>query len=82
MELFRAVAAALGGALQRVFIVGVIFAALALVVGFMLPKQAATAAAPPTEAPSTADCERMLMAEMATMEAEHEPAMTSATSDE
>ncbi len=83
VELFRAMAAALGGALQRVFIVGVIFAALALVVGFMLPKrQAATAAAPPTDAPSTADCERMLMAEMATIDAEHEPAMTSVTSDE
>ncbi|HKQ05780.1 MAG TPA: MDR family MFS transporter [Blastocatellia bacterium] len=80
VELFRAMAAALGGALQRVFIVGVIFAALALIVGFMLPKrQAATAAASPTEAPSTADCERMLMAEMATIDAEHEPAMTAAS---
>jgi EmrB/QacA subfamily drug resistance transporter len=81
VELFRAMAA-LGGALQRVFIVGVIFAALALIVGFMLPKrQAATAAAPPTDAPSTADCERMLMAEMATIDAEHEPAMTAASDE-
>ncbi|HJQ25958.1 MAG TPA: MDR family MFS transporter [Blastocatellia bacterium] len=83
VELFRALSAALGSALQRVFIVGVIFAALALVVGFMLPKRrAAERPAARAAAPSTADCERMLMAEMATIDAEHEPAMTAVTSDE
>ncbi|HKP12633.1 MAG TPA: MDR family MFS transporter, partial [Blastocatellia bacterium] len=43
-ELFAAVAAALGGALRNVFLVGVIFAALALVAGFRLPKACAASA--------------------------------------
>jgi MFS family permease len=81
-ELFTAVAAALGGALRNVFLVGVIFAALALVVGFRLPKtSAARAASSPAESPSAADCERMLMAEMTTINAEHEPAMTAASDE-
>jgi EmrB/QacA subfamily drug resistance transporter len=81
-ELFAAVAAALGGALRNVFLVGVIFAALALVVGFRLPRASAPRPAlPPEESPSAADCERMLMAEMTTINAEHEPAMA-AKSDE
>jgi EmrB/QacA subfamily drug resistance transporter len=79
-ELFKAMAAALGGALRNVFIVGVIFAALALAVGFMLPKRRA-AASPPEPAASVADCERMLMAEMTTLDAEHEPAMTAASEE-
>ena len=55
-----------------------IFAALALVVGFRLPKSRAASAAPPRdEAPSAADCERLLMAEMTTINAEHEPTMRS-----
>ena len=83
VELFSAMAAALGGALRRVFVVGLIFAALALMAGFLLPKRrAAESPAPRADAPSTADCERMLMAEMATMDVEHEPAMTSVRSDE
>src|SRR5256714_4738431 len=49
-ELFVAMQSALGGALRRVFIVGVIFAALTLMAGFMLPKtRATTAASPPGE---------------------------------
>jgi drug resistance transporter, EmrB/QacA subfamily len=77
-ELFVAMQSALGSALRRVFIVGVIFASLALMVGFMLPKTRAVTATspPPEEAPSAADCERMLMAEMTTINAEHEPAMS------
>ena len=81
-ELFTAVAAALGGALRNVFIVGVIFAALALVVGFRLPKSRAASAAPTRdEPPSAADCERMLLAELTTINAEHEPAMTAASDE-
>jgi EmrB/QacA subfamily drug resistance transporter len=80
VELFTAVAAALGGALRNVFLVGVIFAAMALVVGFRLPKaNAAQAAPPPEESPTAAECERMLMAEMTTINAEHEPAMKNET---
>jgi EmrB/QacA subfamily drug resistance transporter len=83
-ELFAAMQSALGGALRRVFIVGAVFAALALMAGFMLPKsRTRTAVSPsPENAPSAADCERMLMAEMTTIDAEHEPAMTSVASDE
>src|SRR5438128_146843 len=83
-ELFVAMQSALGGALRKVFIVGAIFAALALLAGFMLPKArtTTTASTPPENAPSVADCERVLMAEMTTMDAEHEPAMTSVISDE
>jgi MFS family permease len=76
-ELFKAMAAALGGALRRVFIVGAIFATLALMVGFLLPKMRTLTAA----TPSTAAGERMLMAEMATINAEHEPAMTVASEE-
>ena len=77
-ELFVALSSALGGALKRVFVVGLIFALLALVVGFMLPRTQAVAGAPAAarEAPSAADCERMLMAEMTTIDAEHEPEAT------
>jgi EmrB/QacA subfamily drug resistance transporter len=82
-ELFSAMQSALGGALRRVFIVGLIFAGLALVVGFLLPKarRASKASPSPEKAPSAADCERMLMAEMATLDAEHEPAMTGVTEE-
>jgi len=81
-ELFAAMQSALGGALRRVFIVGLIFAGLALMAGFLLPKTRTTSAvAPPINAPSAADCERMLMAEMATLDAEHEPAMTGVTDE-
>ena len=82
-ELFTALSAALGGALRWVFIGGLSFAVLSLIAGFLLPgAPAATAASPePQESPSAADCQRMLMAEMATMDADHEPAMTAASDE-
>lgn len=82
-ELFTALSAALGGALRWVFIGGLAFAVLSLIAGFMLPRApAATTESPePKESPSAADCQRMLMAEMATMDADHEPAMTAASEE-
>jgi high-affinity Fe2+/Pb2+ permease len=82
-ELFTALSAALGSALRGVFIGGLVFAVLALIAGFMLPKApaASTKSPEPEAAHSAADCERMLMAEMATLDAENEPAMRSVTGD-
>jgi len=70
--------AALGGALHNVFLVGAIFAALGLVSGFWLPSSYARAGAgaTPSEADpahTPAECERLLMAEMTTIDPEHEP---------
>jgi EmrB/QacA subfamily drug resistance transporter len=77
--LLSAMKAALGDALRNVFLVGTGFAALALLSGLWIP------AAQPREATavgqkadkissSPAECERLLMAEMTTIDAEHEPA--------
>jgi EmrB/QacA subfamily drug resistance transporter len=79
-ELIRAMSGALAGALHNVFITGVAFAVLALVSGFFLPagqiKTETEAANIAEKIPrSPAECERMLMAEMTTIDAEHEPAM-------
>ena len=78
-ELLNAMASALGGALRNVFLVGMGFAALALLSGFWLPKQglesAEQSAQEKEHVSSPAECERMLMAEMTTMDSEHEPAM-------
>ncbi|HYP29909.1 MAG TPA: MDR family MFS transporter [Blastocatellia bacterium] len=70
--------AALGGALHNVFLVGTIFAALGLASGFWLPSSysrgTAEPASPEQEAAHTpAECERLLMAEMTQIDAEHEP---------
>jgi membrane-associated protease RseP (regulator of RpoE activity) len=77
-ELLKAMAAALGGALRNVFLVGMAFAALGLISGFWLPPKAERPPQAPNEKEkmsSPAECERMLIAEMTTIDAEHEPAM-------
>ena len=71
-------ASALGGALRNVFLVGMGFATLALVSGFWLPSEATERAVESAQArdelpSSPADCERLLMAEMTTIDPEHEP---------
>jgi EmrB/QacA subfamily drug resistance transporter len=77
-ELLGAMASALGSALRNVFLVGMGFAALALLSGFWLPSEAVELAGESAklrdEIPSSpADCERLLMAEMTNTDPEHEP---------
>lgn len=78
-ELLKAMSSALGSALQNVFLVGTGFAALALVSGFWLPRkdshQTAKEAQEKENISSPAECERMLMAEMTTIDPENEPAL-------
>lgn len=79
-ELLTAMASGLGSAIRNVFFVGIGFAALALIAGFMLPAQDLTAPDPAApkrgERPtSPAECEQLLMAEMTTLDAEHEPVL-------
>jgi hypothetical protein len=79
-ELLKAMSGALAGALHNVFLTGVAFAALALLSGFWLPAgriEVETEAAREAEnIPRTpAECERLLMAEMTTIDSDHEPAM-------
>ena len=79
-ELIQAMSGALAGALHNVFLTGVAFAVLALVSGFFLPagqiKIETEAADKAEKIPrSPAECEQMLMAEMTTIDPEHEPAM-------
>src|SRR6185369_5230156 len=77
-ELLRAMSGALAGALHNVFLTGVAFAILALLSGFWLPAgriEVETEAAREAESiPRTAaECERLLMAGMTTIDPEHEP---------
>jgi len=79
-ELIKAMSGALAGALHNVFLTGVSFAVLAFISGFFLPAGrivVETEVAREAEnLPRTpAECERLLMAEMTTMDSEHEPAM-------
>ena len=79
-ELLKAMKGALAGALHNVFLTGVAFAVLALLSGFWLPASEITTetktASEHDQIPrSPAECERMLMAEMTTIDAENEPAM-------
>lgn len=79
-ELLKAMKGALAGALHNVFLTGVAFAVLALISGFWLPASEITTetktASEHDQIPrSPAECERMLMAEMTTIDAENEPAM-------
>jgi EmrB/QacA subfamily drug resistance transporter len=77
--LLQAMESALGGALRTVFMVGTGFAALALLSGFWLPPEELR---PTTRADQRADkiasspaeCERLLMAEMTTIDPDNEPA--------
>jgi EmrB/QacA subfamily drug resistance transporter len=62
--LLKAMETALAGALHKVFLVGAVFASLALISGFWLP--------PVWAAHTAAECERLLMAEMTTIDSEHE----------
>jgi EmrB/QacA subfamily drug resistance transporter len=75
---FEAIRTALGGALHNVFQVGLLLAVLAFVSGFWLPASLAKpnlAATPEAERvpTSAAECEKLLMAEMTTMDPENEP---------
>jgi len=77
-ELLKAMSGALAGALHNVFLTGVAFAVLALLSGFWLPAgriEMDTQAAREAESiPRTpAECERLLMAEMTTIDADNEP---------
>jgi EmrB/QacA subfamily drug resistance transporter len=79
-ELVRAMSGALAGALHNVFMTGVAFALLALLSGFWLPARrlkARVEAAQEAEVipRSPAECERLLIAQMTTIDSEHEPAM-------
>lgn len=79
-ELIKAMKGALAGALHNVFLTGVAFAVLALLSGFWLPAgeittETKTASEQDQIPRSPAECERMLMAEMTTIDAENEPAM-------
>jgi EmrB/QacA subfamily drug resistance transporter len=78
-DLLKAMEAALGGALQNVFFVGTGFAALGLLSGFWLPSKGSSSATRADQREdkipsSPAECERLLMAEMTTIDPEHEPA--------
>jgi EmrB/QacA subfamily drug resistance transporter len=76
--LVRALESALGDALRNVFLVGLGFSALALLSGFWLPsaelRSATRADQQADKIPSSpAECERLLMAEMTTIDPDHEP---------
>ncbi|HEX8129208.1 MAG TPA: MDR family MFS transporter [Pyrinomonadaceae bacterium] len=65
---------ALAGAIHNVFWMGTVLAALALLVSLYLPRAGKGASAPPTEAECDADTgERLVMAELTTIDPEHEP---------
>ena len=75
-SLLASMKGALGGALHKVFLVGVLLAGLALVSGFWLPATRLGEAAPARAqhvATTPAECEQLLMAEMTNLDAEHEP---------
>jgi hypothetical protein len=79
-ELLKAMSSALAGALHNVFLTGAGFAVLALLSGFWLPagriEHETEAAREADKIPRTpAECERLLMAEMTTIDSGHEPAM-------
>jgi EmrB/QacA subfamily drug resistance transporter len=88
--LLHSMETALAQALHNVFMVGAVFAALALVAGFLLPASTRPATSEaerektlhPTAAQSTVgECEKLLMAEMTTIDPEHEPKIIEASSD-
>lgn len=88
--LLHSMEGALAQALHKVFIVGAIFSAFALIAGFMLPasiskstsKEESEKSLHPTKEQATiAECEKLLMAEMTTLDAENEPKIIDARSD-
>jgi hypothetical protein len=79
-ELLKAMASALAGALHNVFLTGAGIAVLALLSGFWLPAgqiehETEAAREAKTIPRSPAECERLLIAEMTTIDSDHEPAM-------
>lgn len=77
-ELIKAMSGALAGALHNVFLTGVAFAVLALLSGFWLPAgrivvETEAARKAETIPSSPAECERLLMAEMTTIDSDNEP---------
>jgi MFS family permease len=73
-QIIKPMERAIGSALHNAFLVGGIVAALALISGFWLPsKRPALKEETEKIASSPAECERLLMAEMTTIDAEHEP---------
>jgi EmrB/QacA subfamily drug resistance transporter len=73
-QIIKPMERAIGGALHNAFLVGGIVAALALISGFWLPsKRPAAKEEAEKIASSPAECERLLMAEMTTIDPEHEP---------
>jgi MFS family permease len=65
---------AMAQAIHKVFWVGTILSALALLVSFYLPRRGSTAVVEPTEDTCCAETgERMVMAELTTIDPEHEP---------
>ncbi|HYG10568.1 MAG TPA: MFS transporter, partial [Pyrinomonadaceae bacterium] len=65
---------AMAGAIHNVFWVGTVLAALALLVSLYLPRAGDETTAPPTEAECSPETgERMVMAELTTIDPEHEP---------
>jgi MFS family permease len=79
-ELLRAMESALAGALQNAFIAGAVITFLALIAGFRLPLNPLASRTDlvlegePQIPKTAAECERLLIAEMATIDPEHEPA--------
>jgi EmrB/QacA subfamily drug resistance transporter len=66
---------AMASALHNVFWVGTLLAALALIVSLFLPRGGSSSLKPPTEEECDAETgERMIMAELTTIDSEHEPA--------
>src|SRR5262249_9389012 len=77
-ELLSAMSGALAGALHNVFLTGVAFAFLAVLSGFWLPSGKVEAESDASKGSeklprTSAECERLLIAEMTTMSPEQEP---------
>jgi EmrB/QacA subfamily drug resistance transporter len=88
--LLHSMEGALAQALHKVFIVGAIFAGFALIAGFLLPASVSTSTSkeeiekslhPKKEQSTVMECEKLLMAEMTTIDPEHEPKIINAGTD-
>lgn len=73
-SLLTSMESALADALHNVFVAGVMMSVLGLIIGFWLPARWDKGKMEPEpSAVSPAECERLLMAELATIDAENEP---------
>ena len=74
---------ALAASIRNVFWVGTVLAGLALLVTFWLPRdgEGAAEARPAEEACGVEECERLLVAELAPLDPEHEPEPVSTRGD-